>query len=189
MTVILKAKQLHALVSAANANLQAALLLGLNCAYINVDCCRLTLAAAKEAVATGWLGGKRQKTGVKRMAALWPETKQALQGVIDSHPGNNEALFLTPNGHPWRSSPNDSISRELKKLTSVLGVAITFARLRHHFATIAEERTLDSVAIRHVMAHSDHSISAVYRDRILKKRIFKVCKAVRTWYLKGRPTV
>ena len=117
---ILEPNQLRPLVEAASPILKAVTFLGLNAAYINVDCCRLTLAEARQGVKVGFLLGQRVKTSVDRCAVLWPET-------------------------------------------------------------IAEDRTLDAVAVRHVMGHADHSISQVYRDRVLYARIEKACNAVRDW--------
>ena len=56
---IVEPTQLRALLEASNRNLKAALLLGLNCAYINCDVCRLTVDDANEAIESGWLGGQR----------------------------------------------------------------------------------------------------------------------------------
>ena len=186
---IVEPTQLRALIEASNRNLRAALLLGLNCAYINCDVCRLTVDDANEAIESGWLGGRRQKTGVDRLASLWPETVVALQAVISSHPGTDEHLLLTQTGRPWVARQQNTIARELKTLVETQGIPLTFARLRHHFQTIGEERTLDDVAVKHVMGHCDHSISNVYRDRVLKDRIAKVCNAVRDWYLLKNPTL
>jgi integrase len=180
---ILDPKDLRTIIDASCSNLKAALLLGLNCAYINCDVCNLTVEKAKEAVATGWLGGRRNKTGVARLAMLWDETKTALQTVIDTHPGTRVELFLNDSGKPWVARQTNTIARELKTLVEEIGIPLTFARLRHYFQTIGEEKSLDLVAVRHVMGHADRSISQVYRDRILKDRIGKVCNAVREWYL------
>jgi len=180
---ILEPNQLRALVEAASPILKAVTFLGLNAAYINVDCCRLTLAEARQGVKVGFLLGQRVKTGVDRCAVLWPETKAALQVVIDAHAGTHEFLFIRKNGLPYLDDNTNQIARDYKKLTEGLGITLTFARLRHFFQTIAEERTLDAVAVRHVMGHADHSISQVYRDRVLYARIEKACNAVRDWYL------
>ncbi len=185
---ILDPKDLRTLIDAANPNLKAALLLGLNCAYINCDVCALTVEKASEAVASGWLGGRRNKTGVTRLAMLWPETKQAIQSVLDSHPGTKAELFLNDRGRPWVAKQTNTIARELRTLVEEIGIPLTFARLRHYFQTIGEERTLDLVAVRHCMGHADRTISQVYRDRVLKGRIENVCNAVRTWYLSGVET-
>ena len=164
---ILDPKDLRTLIDAANPNLKAALLLGLNCAYINCDVCALTVEKASEAVASGWLGGRRNKTGVTRLAMLWPETKQAIQSVLASHPGTRAELFLNDRGRPWVAKQTNTIARELRTLVEEIGIPLTFARLRHYFQTIGEERTVDLVAVRHCMGHADRTISQVYRDRVL----------------------
>jgi integrase len=183
--VIVEPAQLRALVAVANPTMKAMTLLGINAAYINSDCGRMTLSEAKDALASGWLNGRRNKTGVERCCKLWPETIAAIQLIVNQHPGTSELLFLTHCGSPWRNDNDSAVAKEFKKVADKAQVPITFARLRHHFQTIAEERTLDTIAVKHVMGHCDHSISNVYRDRVLKERIEKVCNAVRTWYLSG----
>ena len=53
---IVEPTRIRAIIGASSCNLKAALLLGLNCAYINCDVCRLTVDDAREAIESGWLG-------------------------------------------------------------------------------------------------------------------------------------
>jgi integrase len=176
-------EQARTLVASACPQVSAMILLGLNCAYINCDVARLTVKEAKEAIKAGWLVDKREKTGIDRIAQLWPETKAALQVVLDQHKGSSEFLFVTKYGGSWNCENDSALSKAFKKLTTEVGVNLTFARLRHHFQTLAEEQTMDPVAVKSVMGHADHSISAVYRDRVLRDRVLRACEAVRKWYL------
>lgn len=43
------------------------------------------------------------------------------------------------------------------------------------------------VAVKVIMGHADHSISAIYRDRVLRGRVEQACEAVRAWYLQKEP--
>jgi integrase len=181
--LLITPEQARTLVASACPQVSAMILLGLNCAYINCDVARLTVRGAEEAIKGGWLVDKREKTGIDRIAYLWPETKAALQVVLDTHKGTSKFLFVTKYGGSWNCDNDSALSKAFKKLTTKVGVSLTFARLRHHFQTLAEEQTMDPVAVKSVMGHADHSISAVYRDRVLRERVARACEVVRKWYL------
>lgn len=162
------------MIEAARPQLAAMILLSLNCGYNNTDCSELLWSDIED---DGWLRRARHKTQVDRAAKLWPETAAALEKI----PNRGERVFITKRGQPWVRPGDNAISKAFAKLAAETGAPISFGRLRHVCQTIAEERAGDMPAIRHVMGHVDTSISNTYRDRMLKRRVFKVNKAVRKW--------
>jgi integrase len=65
-------------------SLHAMILLGINAGFGNTDCARLPVSAVdlKMSVITF----PRPETDIERVAPLWPETQEALQGVIANRP-------------------------------------------------------------------------------------------------------
>ncbi|QEG43758.1 hypothetical protein [Roseimaritima ulvae] len=45
----------------------------------------------------------------------------------------------------------------------------------------------DYIATKIMMGHADHSISDIYRQEFSKRRLMRVAKHVRKWFLSGRP--
>ena len=97
--------ELRKLLDAALAILKAMIYLGANCALLPVDLARLEL----EEIGADfqWLRQARHKTGVDRLAALWPETAEALKAAIAQRTRAREppsspvwSSSLSP-GYPW----------------------------------------------------------------------------------------
>ncbi|MCS7466733.1 hypothetical protein NZK35_08765 [Stieleria sp. ICT_E10.1] len=76
-----EAAEVRELVSKATEVMTSMILLGVNCGYGNADCARLTKSMI---TADGWIVEPREKTGVLRMAKLWPETASILPPVTPS---------------------------------------------------------------------------------------------------------
>lgn len=179
------ATEINALVSAANREMAAMILLGVNCGFGNADCARLRL----DMVSDGWISEPRRKTGVLRMAKLWPETIEALENVkprpSTKHP---ELVFVTKHGNPyWTDGGHDAIATAFHRLTERVGVRrknVGFYALRHVTQTIGDELA-DHLAVRIIMGHIDTSISEKYREHFDKSRIEKVCEHIRNWYLQS----
>ncbi len=72
------------LFAAANLNMRAFILLGLNCGYGGADIGRLKISDID--FGAQWLGVRRGKTGVARGCWLWPETVKALRESIAKRP-------------------------------------------------------------------------------------------------------
>jgi integrase len=72
------------LIDAANPQLRAMILLGLNAGYSQTDCSNLQRKDL--AARPGWLDLPRQKTGISRRCPLWPETIVALDQVHRARP-------------------------------------------------------------------------------------------------------
>ena len=183
--------EIHQLLDAADVQMHAMILLGVNLGFGNHDCGSLTLDLATEAIATGILDWPRPKTGVARRGWLWPETRQALQAVLDSrpaprHPEAVDKVFVLPSTRgPWTHSDanHNNVATRFNKLQDEVGVRTmgrAFYSLRHVFRTVADE-TCDQVACNLVMGHSDSSMASAYRERVGGDRIERVCEHVRSW--------
>ena len=183
--------EIQRLLSAADPQLKAMILLGCNLGYGNHDCGGLTLDLAQQAIETGKLDWPRPKTGVPRRGILWPETITALQAAFAIRPkpktaGAKDKLFVTPStGKPWTSgdSTNNTVSTEFNRLQDAVGVRVLgrgFYALRHVFETVSGE-CCDQVATDLVMGHLDASMASTYRERVDDSRIARVCNHVRAW--------
>ena len=189
------ARQIRAMIDKAGAQLKAMILLGINCGMGNHDCAMLPMSALN--LKTGWLIYPRCKTGIERRCRLWPETVKALQQVLDHRrepiePADN--AFITKYGCPWtpKAKTGDSpVTKETTKVLKALGIhrpGLGFYALRHTFETIAGEAR-DQAAVDYIMGHAPDSndMSAVYRERMTNRRLFRVAKYVRQW-LRHKPS-
>jgi len=169
--------------------LRAMVLLGLNCGLGNTDCSELTINAIN--LQRGWLTFPRPKTMVMRECPLWPETVEALQGVLASRPvAKTEELrnrvFLTKSGRAWvkvtaNGANDDAIAKEFSKVLQELDMkrpGLNFYALRHTFQTVGESSG-DLVAVRSIMGHVDTSMSGVYREFVSEERLRAVTDSVR----------
>src|SRR5262249_38701455 len=97
-------EEIQRLLGAAGVQMQAMLLLGINCGFGNADSAHLPLAALD--LDNGWLNYPRPKTGVDRRCPLWPETVQAIREALavrkePKDPAHCELVFITKYGLPW----------------------------------------------------------------------------------------
>jgi integrase len=187
--------QIHTMIDKAGPQLKAMILLGINCGMGNHDCAMLSLSDLD--LKTGWLSQPRDKTGIERRAKLWPETIVALQAVLDHRkspldPAHADRVFITKYGNPWEGGADDRpITKETTKLLKDLKIhrrGLGFYALRHTFETIGGE-SMDQAAVDRVMGHAPHAndMSAVYRERMTDRRLFRVAKYVRKW-LNSKPS-
>jgi integrase len=197
--------ELCSLIAAADPQLRAMIYLGANCALLPVDIARLEF----EEIDAGyqWLRQARRKTGVDRLAALWPETAEALRAAIQGRPKAagpeyRGLVFLTETGLPVVRSvtpakavhdPKAALNannisrptRDFKELQQACGLYRSgrgFNALRHGFLTIAEAGR-DFPAVAKVMGHSVPGVSSHYREHIGEDRIKAVCELVHAWLL------
>lgn len=183
-----EADEIRRLVDAADVQLRAMILLGINAALGNADCGRLPKTALD--LDGGWITYARGKTGIQRRCALWPETIQALRAAIAARPNPKHKqhaglVFLYRSGSPWTDSArNDNrVSTAFRQLARKLGMyrpGVGFYALRHTFETIGGE-SIDQVAVDHVMGHSRGDMASVYRERISDQRLQAVVDHVRKW--------
>lgn len=172
------AREVRVLVEAAQGPLKAMVLLGINCGFGNTDCAKLKSDHLD--LGRGWVDYPRPKTAVPRRAKLWPETVEAIRTVM--HDG---VVFRTERGCTWECERYRAIGKAFGKLARGCGIEGSFYALRHTFFTVAEP--VDAAAADFVMGHapSHTDMRATYREQMDAKRLFRVAKAVRTWYLRA----
>ncbi len=185
---LFSAAELRKIIRAADGQLKAMVLLGINCGLGNADCGQLRFRNID--LSNGWLNFPRPKTGIDRRCPLWPETVKALQQGIDKRPeakedANREHVFLTMFGEPWYKDQGgaSSLGHEFIKLLVKLKLrreGLSFYTIRHTFATEAGG-SRDQVAVNAIMGHGDASMAAVYRERIDDARLLAVSDNVRRW--------
>jgi integrase len=185
---LFSADEIHTIMNAATPDFRAAILLGINCGFGNMDVARLPTSAID--LDAGWHTFPRPKTGEARRAKLWPETIEAIRGVLTrrprpSDPNDSDLVFLTNDGLPWvRFVGKVWTDKVCATTTYVLGKIKMrhrgFYSLRRTFRTVADE-VLDVVAINHIMGHVDGSMGAVYRQRLDDSRLVAVSDYVHRW--------
>ena len=180
---MMEAEQLRRVMDAADVQLRAMVLLGLNCAFGNGDCAGLPFSAID--LDAGWVNFPRPKTGIPRRCPLWPETVAALRSAIAERPEPQEEaasglVFVTTKGRAWLGNTVSVAARNLMKAAGVHRDGIGFYTLRHVFRTVADG-TKDQPAIRLIMGHADGSIDAAYRESIDDARLVGVAEHVRRW--------
>jgi integrase len=189
---MLEADEIRRLLDAADVQLRAMLLLGVNAGFGNHDVATLPLPALD--LEAGWVNFPRPKTGIARRCPLWPETVAALRVAIAerTEPKRDEAarlVFVTSRGRQWLvagiANPVGVAARDLMKTAGIHHEGLGFYTLRHVFRTAADAAR-DPVAIDIIMGHADASMGGHYRERIEDSRLKAVADCVRTW-LYGAP--
>jgi integrase len=202
----LKAADIHKLLDAADTQLRAMVLVGVNCGFGNNDVATLPLTAVD--LDGGWVDYPRPKTGIERRCPLWPETIAALRLVLAERPKpNDEAkglVFVRRNGKPWLQTSrveNSEVSQEiaypvvkavteLMKSAGVHRAGLGFYTLRHVFRSVADGAR-DWVAVDRIMGHQDPTMGGHYRDTgggIDDSRLQAVAQFVRQWLFPQQAT-
>lgn len=103
-------------------------------------------------------------------------------------------VFLTARGRRWvRESANgftQGVSVAFARLAKAVEVhrpGVYFYSLRHTFRTVADA-SRDPVAVDLVMGHADHTMGAVYRERLDGSRLTAVAEYVRAWLFGAAPS-
>jgi integrase len=178
------AADVHALLSKAEPDMRAMILLGLNGALGNTDILRFST----EHIDGNWLDYPRPKTSVDRWIPLWPETREALAAVVRPEPARPDfadRIFLTPDGLEWRT---DQISTAFAKLLDACGLkraGLNFYSLRRTFRTVADE-TGDQPACDGIMGHTRNDMASIYRQKTKERRLLAVVKYVRRKLLRSK---
>jgi integrase len=182
------------LMAEARPQLRAMLWLGINAAFGNTDCVRLTWDAVD--LANGRIKFARPKTGVARCCPLWPETASAMADL----PRKGKQVFD-------QARDSNAVAQAMCRLMRKLKIngrrGLGFYTLRHTFRTVADN-TKDFAAIRTIMGHADGRIDDAYVESIGDprfavgaptgdSRLRAVTDYVRTWLLappesEGQPT-
>ena len=190
-------EELKRILDAADVQIKAMTLLGLNAGFGNSDCAGLPQVALD--LDRGWIDFPRPKTEIPRRIPLWAETTEALRKAIAARPKAKDAadadcVFLTHHGARWvrvqakrddasgKSHTSNVLSSRFSSLLKSLGINghRNFYTLRHCFETYAGE-SRDQVAVNAIMGHVDPSMAAQYRERISDERLKAVVDVVRNW--------
>ena len=181
-------EEFHTLLDAANLNMRAMMLLGLQGGFGNEECAALPRSAIKD----GWLSWARVKSAVPRRLPLWPETAEALQKCIDhaTTKGEESLVFISQRGknyiserkNGYRVTGDFEATKRRAKRDSNLETARTFYDFRRTFETIAGE-AIDQPAVDLIMGHtpSESNMAARYRQNISDDRLKAVVAHVREW--------
>jgi len=190
-------EQIQDLLALAGCPLKAMIYLGLNAGFGNTDCARLLLSVLD--MERGVIEFDRPKTGVERVAPLWPETIKALRQALEARPTPREEarnlVFVTIFGRSWSReimqrdsdgliktvSRSDSIGQEFDKVLRKLGIkrpGLSFYALRHTFRTFADEAG-DQHAVHRIMGHQIPGMSGIYVEDISLDRLRAVTDHVR----------
>ena len=90
--------EILALIEAADVQLKAMILLGINCGFGNGDVGRLSVARLD--LNGDWVDWPRPKTGITRRCPLWPETVKALKAALTARKRDDDKLvFRTARGN------------------------------------------------------------------------------------------
>lgn len=172
----------------ASLNMQAVILLGINCGMGPADIARLKWPHVD--LVAGTLNMVRGKTGVIRIGYLWRKTRSVLQAIKSHQGAENDGLILrSQRGNPLyeeiqhadgRVTSTKIISQYFRRLTvRVKLIWITHYRLRHSFATLGK-KARDQEALNIMMGHKDATIGATYTQgwTIEPERIRNVAQIV-----------
>jgi len=189
---MIEAADLLRLIAAADPQLKAMILLGLNCGMGNSDVGNLPLSAVD--LDGGWIDYPRPKTGVDRRCPLWQETVKALRESLAKRPTPKapeaeSLVFVTRYGAPWAKTDSfdNPVTKAFRKLLEGCGLhkdRIGFYVLRHIHRTIADGAK-DGPAANYIMGHSDGSMGEHYTEQIDDSRIRVVSDHVRRWLFPG----
>jgi integrase len=181
-------EEIRRMLAAANVQLKAMLLLGINCGFGNADCGNLPLSALD--LDKGIIDFPRPKTGIPRRCVLWPETVAALREALARRPQPKDPaaanlVFVTYCGNSWaKDTPQNPVTSLTGKLMHKLGIngrkGLGFYTLRHTFRTVADEAK-DQPAADYIMGHEVPHMSSVYREAISDARLKAVAEDVRAW--------
>jgi integrase len=191
---LFEAGEVRRLLGAADPQLKAMILLGVNCGFGMADCGRLSVTALD--LEAGWIDFPRPKTGIPRRCPLWTETVAALRDAAavrraPKDPAHEPLVFLTAQGRPWHKEDMSGplpfkFSQLLRRANVPARKGLGFYTLRHVFRTVADAAR-DPVAIDLIMGHTDPSMGGHYRERVEDSRLRAVADHVRRWLFDEAP--
>ena len=197
-----KAWEIRRLIRHANPFMRSAILLAINGGFGAMDASNLTRDVVD--LEAGMIDTVREKTEVRRIVPLWPETVTALKSYCRSLPASPDLarrFFLTPTGQAIVRETAllneagetdkvvrvDSIGHIFPILCKAAGVKCRgFYTLRHNFNTWADDAR-DKNAIDLVMGHAFEGMDAVYVEGVPVARLRAVCDVVRRRLLRRGP--
>ncbi|MHB1426683.1 MAG: tyrosine-type recombinase/integrase [Gemmataceae bacterium] len=188
------AEEVRRMIDAADPQLRAMILLGVNCGFGMADCGRLPLSVLD--FENAGIDFPRPKTGIARRCPVLPETVAALREWLGIRKEPMDAaykslVFLTAQGRPWhKENMSGPLPFKFGLLLRRLGIngrkGIGFYTLRHTFRTIADE-SKDQPAVDYIMGNVDASMGGRYRERIDDSWLRAVVEHVRSWPFRDEP--
>jgi len=166
------AAELNMLLSKADKQIKAMILLGLNCGFGCTDCAQLRWENLD--LGNARVSFPRGKTGIARNLPLWPETVRALEAL----PRRGKLVFYTSRGNPWvritrttdssgrdKYTKDNAVSKQFCKLMKQAGIkkqkGVGFYTLRRTAATLAA-RSGDPFAVQKLLGHADLKMATTY---------------------------
>lgn len=182
-----------AMLNQAKPAMRCMVLLGVNCGFYAQDSIHLTFDRLHHTHEIPHHDFPRVKNGRRRVAALWPETVEALVGYFEHHRrSESERCILNQYGNPYSK---DAVGRGIriafanlaKKAKVALPPGASIGSLRHTYATVAglssDDQTIDLT-----MGHAPKGIrKRIYSQLNLGEldRLASVADVVRSWLYKG----
>ena len=165
-------EQIQIILDNATLQMQAMVMLGLNCGFGATDCSELLWKNIDFKNAR--VRFPRGKTGINRNLPLWPKTIQVLSAL----PRKNERVFNTVRGYKWvrtvqtvdkqgnpKYTNHNSVSKEFAKLLKKTGLktekGVGFYTLRRTAATLAAQSG-DPFAVQRLLGHADLKMASTY---------------------------
>ncbi|MEX2214013.1 MAG: tyrosine-type recombinase/integrase [Phycisphaeraceae bacterium] len=189
---VLTAGDVCKLIDAADVQLRAMILLGINAGLGNADVSALNRSHLD--LEGGWLDFPRRMTGIARRCPLWPETVKAIREALAARrepadEADADAVFITKYRQRWvRGKSSDAVLQEFGKLLKAHGLnrkGFGFYVLRHVHRTVSDE-VRDHRAAGIIMGHEPSDISTHYVETVSDARLKAVADHVRAW-LYGKP--
>jgi len=178
----------------ANPKMKVAILLGINCGFYPGDTVAIPMDRLHLDGEIPYHDFRRVKNSQRRMAALWPETVEAIRDYRDNHrrPANSfeQRLLLSR----WREGYGKRGGLVLLKSFSLLldsigdrPRAVSLGSLRHTYGTVVD-LVPDQAMIDLTMGHTNKSLQKrVYSQLNLQEleRLAVVAGTVRNWLFNG----
>lgn len=175
----------------ANAKMNVAIYLGINCAFYPGDSVAITLDHLYLDGPVQYHEFRRVKNGRRRVAVLWPETVEAIREYVEKYrrpvdPGERR-LLLTQYGQPYtRQGEARKLGEGFRRILQKVGAhvdGVSLGSLRHTYGTVVD-RHPDQSMIDLTMGHVGKGMQKrVYRQLNLEEleRLRATAEVVRKW--------
>jgi integrase len=179
----------------AKPNLKVAIFLGINCGFYPGDSIAFPLDRLHLNVDIPYHDFRRVKTRQRRMAALWPETVEAIQEYRQNHrkpiDPSERRLLLSQLQRPYSTRHNGhKLADSFNHLLDGLGdrpPGVSLGSLRHTYGTVVD-LVPDQAMIDLTMGHTNKAIQKrTYSQLNLREleRLQAVAEVVREWLFGG----
>jgi len=177
--------------AAAKPKLKVAILLGINCGFYPSDTVAITLDHLHLDGKIPYHDFRRVKTKRRRMAALWPETVEAIQDYQRDHrksaSASERCLLLSRSRRRYSPGGRELSLTFNRVLDGNRSLGVSLGSLRHTYATVVD-LVPDQAMIDLTMGHTSKSLQKrVYKQLNLHElaRLQVVANVVCGWLLGG----